>query len=178
MGTIPTIPDFTAGEVLTAAKMDSMSAAVAFWALTPRCFAYASATGQTLATATYAAVALDSEVYDYVQSGDSPHHDNATQNTRIVIRTAGLYEIVGQVGFANNATGGRIAQVRVNNSAVAAGSSPAVSGLGTNVMTGIVERRLAIGDYVEIFGYQTSGGTLGIGQGADNTFLRVKLTGT
>ena len=86
MGTIPTFPTITAGTELTAAHLASMKAVADFWALTPRGYAYQD----TLATATTAVslvMPLQAEIYDIVQSGDSPMHDNSTNNSRVVART-------------------------------------------------------------------------------------------
>lgn len=184
MGTIPTGPTFVAGQKLTAAQLNSMNDVSAFWALTPRCYAYSN-TAQSIPNTTGTVVALDAEVYDIVQSGDTASHDLVTNNSRIVVRTTGKYEITGQIQFASNATGIRTAQVRLNAAgAVGSGTllgtnqqSP-LTGASTSVGLTPVEVALTAGDYVEMFATQTSGGALNTVSGQGTTFLRIKLTGS
>lgn len=185
MGTIPTIPTFTAGQVLTAAELNNMKDVADFWALTPRCFAY-SGVPQTLTTGVFAAINFNEEVYDVVQSGDSPSHDTATNNTRIYIRTAGKYEIGAQIEFASNASGNRQTMVRLNAAGSYTGGtllavnyqSPA-SGVSTSCAIPTTEFDFGVGDYIEVFAYQSSGGNLNTVTGAAGvTFLRTKLTGS
>ena len=178
MGTIPTIPTFTAGAVLTAAQLNNMKAVSDFWALTPRCSAYPTA-AQSVTTNAWLSIALTAEVYDIVQSGDAASHDNATNNSRIYARTTGKYEVTGQVAFVSNATGYRMARVLQNGSTVLIEShQSAVSGVSTSVPIPPVEFALTAGDYIEMQGYQTTGGALDTLQGVRNTFLRMKLTGS
>lgn len=184
MGTIPTTPTFTAGEKLTAAELEQINDAVDFWALTPRCYAYQS-TIQSLTNNTWAAITLDAEVYDIVQSGDTVSHDLSTDNSRIYVRTAGKYELSGQVQVASNATGYRAAQIRLNAAGSSAGGTGlavnyqgAISGVSTSVNVIPVEASLNAGDYIELFGLQNSGGALNTVGGLGVTYLRLKLTGS
>ena len=119
-----------------------------------------------------------------MQSGDTPMHDNATNNTRIVCRTGGKYEITGQVQIGSNATGVRTAQIRLNSAGnagsgtlLAINQQGAVSGGATSVGIIPVEAVLSAGDYIEMFGTQTSGVNLTTVVGAGLTFMRMKLTG-
>jgi len=184
MGTIPTIATLASGAVVTSAYLNSLKAANDFWAATPRCYAYASAVATTFISGTPNVVTLDAEIYDIVQSGDTPMHDNATNNTRIVCRTAGKYEITGQVQIGSNATGVRTAQIRLNSAGnagsgtlLAINQQGAVSGGATSVGIIPVEAVLSAGDYIEMFGTQTSGVNLTTVVGAGLTFMRMKLTG-
>ena len=185
MGTIPTISTFTAGAVLTAAQVNAIKDASDFWALTPRCSVYSSAAlSVPTGASTWTVVPFASETFDIVQSGDSPSHDTATNNSRIYVRTSGKYEINGQLQIALNATGYRSVQVRLN----AAGSGTGGTQLAVNTVDAssaalvslpipTVEYDLTAGDYVEMFVQQNSGGSLNTVTGAGITFLRVKLTG-
>lgn len=186
MGTIPTISTFTAGAVLTAAQLNEMKAAVDFWALTPRAYVYqSSVTSVANSAASWTLLPMQAEVFDIVQSGDSPMHDTTTDPSRIYIRTTGKYEINGQVQIVLNSAGYRAAQVRLN----AAGSGSGGTRLALNVVDAssaalvslpipTVEVALTAGDYVELFAQQNSGGALNTIVGAGVTFLRVKLTGS
>lgn len=185
MGTIPTTPTFTAGEKLTAAKLEQVCDAIDFWALTPRCYVYQTA-ATALTTGVYGLLGFDTEVFDVVQSGDSPSHDNTTDNSRVYIRTTGKYEISGQVQFVSNPTGQRRCMVRKN----AAGASGGGTGLGefiddasasteTALVIPTLEVPLTAGDYLEVFARQSSGGNLNTNVGSQGfTFLRIKLSGS
>lgn len=182
MGTIPAYPDFANGEIVTDTKLDTIKAAGDFWASPPRCSAYLSA-AQTLTTAVAAAIGFGAETYDIVQAGDSPMHDNATNNSRIVARTTGKYMISGQVEFASNSTGVRSVVVRLNAAGVSTGGTlilqsvqGAVTANATTVAFGPIEVALTAGDHIEVFGYQTSGGNLALNAGSAQTFLRVALS--
>ena len=184
MGTIPTRAAFVAGAELTAAQLNQMLEVDDFWALTPRCSVYNSST-QSIPNNAYELLTFNSEVYDIVQSGDSPSHDNATNNSRVYIRTSGKYEVAGQYQAASNATGYRAAQIRLNAAGSSAGGTlvtvnqqGAVSGVSTSVGIIPVEVALTAGDYLEMFAIQNSGGALNTVAGAGVTYLRMKLTGS
>ena len=185
MGTIPTRAAFVAGAKLLAAQLNEMRSVDDFWALTPRCSVYQSAAQSVPTSGTWALGAFDSEVYDIVQSGDSPSHDNVTLNSRIVFRTPGKYEICGQYQAATNVTGYRAVQIRLNAAGnVAAGTlvttnqQGPVTGASTSVPMVPVELAVVSGDYIETFFLQTSGGALNTVPGSGVTFMRAKLTGT
>jgi len=183
MGTIPTTPTFT--NPITSAYFASLKAVNDFWALTPRCYAYQSVAQSIPTGTTLVPVTLGAEIYDIVQSGDTPMHDNTTNPTRVFCRTAGKYEITGCAEFASNATGLRTATIRLNAAGVDTGGtllvssnqSP-VSGAATTTPLSTIEVSLVAGDYVELFVRQTSGGALNTGPGQAQTFLRMKLTGS
>lgn len=183
MGTVPSPPTFAAGEkVGVAAKLNQFSAAVAFWATPPQCYAYHSA-AQTLTTATWTLINLTSEVYDIVQSGDSPSHDTSTNPARLYFRTAGKYELAAQMQFASNATGLRAAEVRLNSGGTHGGtllttavSSPTSGGV-TSVTLPTTVLDYNAGDYVELYGYQASGGNLATSVGQGMSFMRIRLVG-
>ena len=186
MGTIPTIATAVAGTVETAAYMNSIKAANDFWALTPRAYVYqSSVTSVANSAASWTLLPMQAEVFDIVQSGDSPMHDTTTDPSRVYIRTAGKYEINGQIQFASNATGYRAVQVRVNAAGAYASGTQAVmtpvdasSTTVCSVPIPTVELNLSVGDYVEAFGQQNSGAALNTVVGAGISFLRVKLSGS
>ena len=180
MGTIPTISTFTAGAVLTATQQNNIKAAVDFWAQPPMVYAWNSA-GITLANSTSTLVALDSEVYDIVQSGDTASHDNTTNNSRLFIRTSAKYRIYAQVQFATNATGNRVITVRKNSGGSIAGGTllytvtqGAVTGTSTSVTIASPPTPLVNTDYIEMFASQSSGGALNAG-GDVTTYLAFEL---
>lgn len=166
MGTIPTIPSFVAGAVLTAAQLNQIKAVSDFWAAPPRCRGEHT-TAISLPNATYTVIPLQSETYDVVQAGDTGMHDLVTNNSRIYCRTPGKYRISGQLVFAANATGTRIAAVRRNAGGVVTSGNPLLSTNQNAVSSGTTAVplppdvfTLVAGDYVELFGYQDSGAAL------------------
>lgn len=182
MGTIPAFPAFTAGEIPTAAKMNQAKTAGDFWALTPRCSVYANATQSINNTAYVLVTAWDNELYDIVQSGDSPMHDTVTNPERLYIRTTGKYLVSGQIVFASNATGYRGLNLRLNSAGnPASGTSlvfsqqGAINGADTSVMVPPVVWAFSAGDYLEVFARQNSAGALNLSAGRSVTFLTVKL---
>lgn len=186
MGTIPTIPTHPAGVEVTSTYLNSIKAANDFWASTPRCYAYQSAALTMGTSATWYLVALAAEIYDIVQSGDSPMHDTATNNSRIYVRTSGKYEIAGAMEFVANGTGGRTLKVNKNSAGSESGGTLLVTqsqgtagaSLVTSVALPTIEVDLVAGDYIEMFSRQQSGGSLNSTPGAAQTWLRMKLTGS
>jgi hypothetical protein len=160
VGTIPTPPTFTAGQILTAAQLSQIVAVQNFWASPPQCQGYNSG-GTSLGNGATVTVPLASEYYDVVQSGDTPMHDNVTNNTRITCRTAGKYQVDGYLSFQSNATGLRRLDIIVNGVTQVQATSPAVSGASTNIQASVTVP-LSVGDYVELAAFQTSGGTLAL----------------
>lgn len=184
MGTIPSFPTFTAGEIPTAAKLTMIKTAGDFWALTPRCGVVANA-AQSIATSPTVFVlftAWNAETFDIVQSGDSPMHDTVTNPERIFIRTTGKYQISGQVTFDANATGFRSLMLRANSGGSPAGGTTLYStsqGAGASGRTSVpispVVTPLSAGDYIEVFVLQNSGAALLTTGGGGYTSLTVKL---
>ena len=186
MGTIPTPPTIATLEFATSAKINQLRDCVNFWSLTPRCFAYRNgAVNIANYTANWTVCGLDAEVYDIVQSGDTASHDNTTTNERIFIRTSGKYELVGAAEFGSNATGFRSAMIRKNSAGSDTGGTllvtntqGAVNGAITSIPLPAVEEAFTAGDYIELFVRQNSGGSLALGVGRAQTFMRMKQTGT
>jgi len=110
-------------------------------------------TTQSISNATLTALAFDTETYDV-----GGCHDTVTNNSRLTVPTGGdgLYLVVCQIEYANNATGIRMARIRKNGSAnLGTVFVPAVNGDVTSFQcTAVVV--LAAADYVEAIAYQTS----------------------
>lgn len=86
-------------------------------------------------------------------------------SNRIVIRKAGVYVIAGSTGWASNATGIRRMSILINGTPVAHSECAPVNGgvTGTGVTTTEV---LAANDIITLETVQTSGGDLGVSNGA------------
>lgn len=87
-------------------------------------------------------------------------HDNVTNNTRYTAQAGGQYLCIATIPWANNATGVRRVDFRVNGTAnktggtYAPGSSIESSSNASRIIS------LSFGDYVEVMVHQTSGGAL------------------
>lgn len=178
MGTIPVVPTFTAGQKLTAAQLNAVGDAINFWATPPQVYAYQTATTNFATSGTYALVAFDTELYD-----TDTMHDNTTNPSRIIAQTAGKYLYSGQITFATNATGVRQLSIRKNSGGVIGGGTqvgsmtlPAVSGSATTVLFEPFMIPMSVGDYIEIFGNQTSGGALASIASQSNSWVSARLS--
>ncbi|TQM62940.1 hypothetical protein [Humibacillus xanthopallidus] len=185
MGTDPVASTFSAGEkVGVAAKLNLLVATVNFANNPPQCYAYQTAT-QTLTSSVWGLVPLAGELFDVVQSGDSPMHDITTNNSRIYFRTAGKYEVTGQGYFVANATGTRLAQIRLNSGGSDTGGtqvnvSQQSAGGGAAIAVPMPSPVISVsaGDYVEMFLFQNSGSNLATSTpGQAVNFMRVRFVG-
>jgi hypothetical protein len=111
----------------------------------------------TLATATLTSISFNSEKWD-----TDAFHDNTTNNSRITIPAgkAGKYLINGKINYDSNSTGVRQAYIRKNGSTTLSYVvyPPVTSNVTTCVVVGLED--LSVGDYIELAGYQNSGGNL------------------
>lgn len=85
----------------------------------------------------------------------------------------GLYLIIAQLAYAANAGGTRrVTQVRLNGAYLNTYEEKA--NLGASVDTEVLASRMAVlaaGDYIEIYGYQNSGGAINILSASSATFV-------
>lgn len=152
--------DVDAAAAIAYSKLNLASSIVAGdlnWATIPAARAYHSA-DQSVANATLTALVLNSERFD-----TELIHDTVTNNSRLTCKTAGKYIITASAGFAANATGLRLIGIRLNGTTYIAQSVTNNVGAGQNTnMECSAVYDLALNDYVELIGYQTSGGALNV----------------
>lgn len=116
---------------------------------------------QTTTNGVAAELSWDAETEDL-----SGMHDNVTNNGRLTVPAgaAGLYLVLLEVDFAASAAGDRNAQIYKNGSGgtlIAQASVRATGGGGATVpVSGLC--RLAVGDYVNAYATQSSGGNLNV----------------
>lgn len=130
-------------------------------------------TAQSLTNNTFTALAFNSERYD-----TNVIHDTSTNNTRLTCKTAGVYFINGTAAYAANATGIRELAVRIGGSTyIADVLSASASATEPTVLTISTTYLLAVNDYVELVGRQTSGAGLNVSNAANFTpeFNMVRL---
>jgi len=116
---------------------------------------------QTFTTGVSAAVQFNAEDVDTGPSGTGGH-DNVTNNTRYTAVYAGWYQISGAVSFAVSAVGDRYCWWSVNGADVN-GSLTFTAGDGTAICAITARTKMVflnVGDYVELIGFQDSGGNL------------------
>jgi hypothetical protein len=112
---------------------------------------------QSISNTTWTLVSWDQEQYD-----TDTMHDNTTNNTRITIKTAGVYLFTFSGEWAVNSTGVRLAAFSVNSGQrIVQSLSPATSDSRGAFNLSMI-RKLAVNDYVEVSVYQNSGGNLNL----------------
>jgi hypothetical protein len=123
---------------------------------------------QSIGNATATAVTFDSENFDV-----NGYHSTSTNTSRITIPSgkAGYYLISGSLGFGGNTTGIRISYLYKNGSLLNLPATiPAVVANDVRVSFNYTVN-LAVSDYIELFAYQNSGGSLNVsGDAVDTTF--------
>jgi len=159
MTAVPATRVWVAGEVVIDAYMNNnISAVLNFLLAKPMCKARQTVS-QNLTSGSNTALTLDTEDYD-----NTGMHSTVTNTSRITAVYPGWYSIGGGGSFLNNATGLRLVRAQVNGTALN-DSDVLVTPFSGNTtrmsIRGGVLFFLNVGDYVEIAGTQTSGGTLG-----------------
>ncbi len=144
--------------------------------IVPRVHGVASADQNHNTSSTWEKVYLTGELYDtdaMLTPGPSA--------SRITCKTAGLFSISAQVFFASDGNGNRMMMVRkgangdpVGGTGLAFDRSDALQGIGT-VCSCTFDVPLAVNEYIEMFAWQSSGGTLAFGTSGDyQTFLQAR----
>jgi hypothetical protein len=139
---------------------DSTASTGLKWAASPNfvgCSLTKSA-NQSLSNNTETAITWNGEQFD-----TNAFHDNSTNTERITIPAGlgGYYQVSGQITFNTNATGRRATFIRKNGSAVQdVESFGSASNATTNVLSYTIY--LAASDYIDVTGFQVSGGSLDV----------------
>lgn len=155
--TVPVIASQSPGNFLTGALWNaSVKALGDYLTGKPMFFGY-QVTGQSVANATFVSATIDTEVID-TEGG----HSTTSNTSRYVFQVPGWYRLDGVGVFATNSTGIRGTKFLKNGGTTVIGSEnviPATSNfLSITPTTGWVQA--AVGDYVELQVYQSSGGAL------------------
>lgn len=174
VATIPTYRTWVAGEIVTAAEMNSnVRDAGNFWLGVPTCNIYNN-TGVSCVSGTATLIPFDSESED-----NDGMHSTTTNPSRVIANTPGLYDIrVALRWLGATATSTRSLNMRLN----AAGSSAGGTSITTKTEAAnstatagasnahfqersFHYRFVNVGDYLELFGTQTTGGALSTDSG-------------
>jgi hypothetical protein len=130
-------------------------------------------TTQSIANASPVALNFNSERYD-----NDVIHDNSTNNERLTCKTAGIYIITANVGFAANATGIRAIHIELNGTTLIGAPSQLAAGAGGATRLELTTQyQLTVGDYVRVVVFQDSGGSLNTEQNANISpeFMMVRV---
>lgn len=158
MPVVPTVPTWAPG-IVTTSQLNQVAAMLTFLAKPPAA-ELRQTVAQSLTTSVWASVTFDVEDYDSANA-----HDTAVNSSRFTAVYPGWYLVAGQGGFVANATGIRATRWVVNGSVLNSSDSH-IGAFAT--FAGDVPARtklvyLAIGDYVELQVFQSSGGALNTG---------------
>jgi len=155
---VPAPPTRAAGSRLTGAIYGSdVTDGITFLTNPPEFAGYQGAV-QSVPNTTWTALLLDQEQYD-----EYGGHSTSSNTSRYTAQVAGRYIACGVFAPAINATGFRAVRLQVNGSPVLGGAAylPNASGsVEMGVVTPTKAITLAVGDYIEVAGYQSSGGAL------------------
>jgi hypothetical protein len=163
VATVPSEMTFVAGEVLTAAQMNTNVRDAVNFIIAPPLAQLVQAVVQSVGDSAWTALTFTTETID--RDGG---HSNVTNTPRYTAQTAGWYLMQGTVSWTANATGGRQASFGVNGSSTLfskvfqAGTAAFVGSVTTSGTT-----YLNVGDYAQLFSWQNSGG-------ANNTVINTE----
>ena len=108
--------------------------------------------GQSISNSTFTKVTFNNETFDT---------DNMFASSTFTPTVAGYYQINGNVGFAGATTGYAQIKIYKNGSAFSGGSGiPNNNNIGGQVMVSSVVYCNGSTDYIELYAWQNSGGTL------------------
>lgn len=125
----------------------------------------------SLTTATLTKVTWQTEVFDY-----GGMVDITAAPTKLTVRLAGKYVVVGNANFDANATGQRLVEIIRNGTRVSVSNHLAdtTAGNGTGIGTsGIID--CAVGDYLELQVSQSSGGNLNLQADAGSSLSATRV---
>lgn len=163
--TVPVSAQKSPGDYITGALWNAGPKALCDWTTAQPVFAGYQATLQSVTSGTWTSLSIDTETLD-----SDGGHSNVTNTTRYTAQIAGTYLVLGFAAFAANGTAVRGSRIALNGTAI--------RGTQTNVNTNTgsvwsspcwAVQPLVVGDYVEVQGFQNSGGALNTYNGTDCT---------
>lgn len=150
--TMPTMPSWAAAQRILASQLQAITTYNQFFTSPPMFRMYQAIT-QTLTTATYTQITMDTLVYD-TDSGRAP----GTPWT-YTVPYSGRWQFEYGVGFASNATGARVSALYQNGLDVSQ-TIGAQSSVSTDMAARVVVISCTAGDTIAVYGWQNSGGNL------------------
>lgn len=166
MATVPSQSTVSAGGTLTAALWnDDVRDAINFF-LNPPSGQFRQSAAQSIANNTYTALLFDVE-----ESDNDSGHSTVANTSRYNAVTAGRFQLSGGYSAAASAGGGRrITRWAVNGTAVNGSNAGQTSDANVvyNQPARVITQFLNVGDYVELWAFQDSGGALNTSVTAEN----------
>lgn len=168
MASVPVPHQFAVGEGATADNINTYYSCLSYLESPPVASLYQVNT-QSVGNGSATPISLDGSLID-TYSG----HSVSTNNSRYTFQVAGIYLITGGTAWSPNTAGVRAASFRLNGTSLLIGSQAILGtitsvGNNTNVPAVSVLTQANVGDYVELLGTQTSGGSLSTQTGGSNT---------
>jgi hypothetical protein len=166
----------TAGQVLkvnsgaTAPEWGAAAGAASFVGVS----AYKNTGNQTLSNNTGTAITFPDEDYD-----TDGFHSTVTNTSRFTIPSGknGYYLMTASISYDPNASGNRVLYFYKNGSALQYSEQGGGTTTFATVLSGSIVANLAVGDYIEMFGWQTSGGNLAVLASPENTRMQLTYLG-
>jgi hypothetical protein len=157
VATIPSFSTASAGGTLTAALWNSNVRDAGNFFLGRPHVILTQGVAQAIANTTFTALTWDTEVRD-----NDAVHSTVTNTSRMTVVTAGWYRVSGTCGWAGSATGQRLSRWAVNGTGVEGTEIAFSSALSTTSAVPAVTADffLNAGDFVELFVWQNTGGSL------------------
>lgn len=182
---IPTVTTLVAGDKFTATRHAEIRTLLSFLLNPPECIA-TNVASTSYSTGSRAIVPLATEDVDTGPSYDGAMHSTSTNNSRVIATTAGRYRLKGRMAWTANNTGRRLLDITKNTGGTFAAGSVVLSGSASWTPTSAdacyveaeCELDLAANDYVEMWGYQSSGGNLTLINTAGANYLLLRLIGS
>jgi hypothetical protein len=159
---VPVVPTPVAG-VIPTSELAAICAALTF-IMNPPAAVLRQTVGQSITTAVWTSLSLDTSDEDTVSG-----HSNSVNNSRYTAQYTGWYWVGGSAAWQTNATGARGARLAVNGTATLPPSAlqqAIAATFGNQVPVAAQRVFLNFGDFVEIQGFQNSGGNLTTGGAA------------
>ncbi|MFF0409051.1 hypothetical protein ACFYUY_01275 [Kitasatospora sp. NPDC004745] len=156
---VPTPASIAPGNYITAALWNANVYNGLYFLLNLPLFSGYQSAAQSIANGSVTAIAIDTTIVDTYGG-----HSNTVNNSRYTVQTgaAGWYQVTCSLGFVANASGSRALEIHKNGTVIKLGydgTDDSRTDIAAALQcTAIVQ--LAVGDYVEGFAYQTSGGAL------------------
>lgn len=158
--TVPVMPTESPGLYNTGALFNATMKALGDFLTGKPIFSAYQITAQSIPSGAFTALSLDTEVFD----SDSGH-STVTNTSRYTCQVAGIYYLTGEVVLPALGTGTRGANFALNGATATGitGSEQLIApspAFATTISPTPSYIRLAVGDYVQICGYQNSGGAI------------------
>lgn len=173
MATVPIPTTWVDGTVVHGSDLNSqVRDSINFLLGTPMCQAYSVSGVASVPNLSNQLISFDGESYD-----NDNMHNIGTNPSRMFFQTLGWFDIQAYGGFAANGTGGRYVMLRLNSAANPAGGGFVASlgygaiafGSSMSVEINITYQAVNVGDYMEMFLQQNSGGALAVVGGQYDT---------